>query len=74
LALPPVGARRFFGLVVPLDGLPVEDFLTAVAAAPASVKVTVGNRFPVVLPEEPAAHELPGVHICLTTSTVASRV
>ena len=61
LAPPPVRARHL-RVVVALDEVPLEDYLIAVAAAPAGVKVIAGNRFPAVLPYNPAAHERPGVH------------
>jgi len=60
LASTPVWTR-YLRLVVPLNEVPLEDLLTTVAAAQAGVKVIAGDRFPAVLPCDPAAHERPGV-------------
>ena len=60
LAPTPVWTRNL-RLVVPLDQVPLEELLIAVAAAPARVEVIESkHRFPAVLPY-PAAQERPGV-------------
>jgi hypothetical protein len=48
--------------VIPLDEVPLEDLLAAVAAAHAGVEVCA-DRFPPVFPQDPAAHERHGIHL-----------
>ena len=64
----PIGTRNL-SLVVPLNQVPLEDSLAAVAADPPGVKVLASERFPVVLTKHSAAHQRPRIHISLQNIT-----